>query len=216
MSRPWPVGPARPPTLGSDVHVWRIDLTDGDATTGALPHDERERAECMRPVVRERWVAARLALRRLLGAYLDEEPTRVVLQLGERGKPRLRDGSIPLRFNLSHSGELALVALALEREVGIDIERIDPSRDVERLAEIGLSAGEAEAVRTAPPARRIGAFHQAWARREAIAKCHGAGLGAPLPSGPVAVASVDVDADHTAAIALAGTEMAPLRLFATG
>jgi 4'-phosphopantetheinyl transferase len=155
-----------------------------------------------------------LALREVLARYLDEDPAAIELRRGEHGKPALADPSSPLRFNLSHSGDLALVAVAQGREVGVDIERIRPRRDLPRLTERALDPAAAAAVRGAPADERAIAFHQAWARREAIAKCLGTGLGAPLPPSPVAVGTLHPAAGYAAALAVTGDEIPSLRHFA--
>jgi 4'-phosphopantetheinyl transferase len=153
------------------------------------------------------------ALREVLARYLQEEPDAVKLRTGEHGKPMLADPSSPLRFNLSHSGERALVAVASGREVGVDIERVRARRNLERLAERALDPAAAAAVRAAPERDRVAAFHQAWTRREALAKCWGTGLGAPLRAAPVSVAELDAGRGYAAALAVAGDVVPPLRLF---
>lgn len=126
-------------------------------------------------------------LRRVLAVYLGREPEQIRLEEGEHEKPRLADPEEGLRFNLSHSGELALVAVSGELEVGVDVERMRPKRDE--------------------------AFYRDWARREAHVKCLGIGLlrARPLPPDPVAIASVDVGPGYAAAVAVAGLELPPLR-----
>jgi phosphopantetheinyl transferase len=170
----------------AELHVWRARLGSGVwPDTGALPAVERDRAaKLLSDKARKRWVASRWALRSVLGRYLELEPAEVELRCGERGKPMLAEPAIPLRFNLSHSGELALIAVAGEREVGVDVQRLG--------------------------ARPAG-FYADWARREAIAKCHGVGLGAQLPDAPVAAAALDAGAGFAAAIAVSGDEVPPLR-----
>jgi phosphopantetheinyl transferase len=175
--------------LGAELHLWRGRL-DNDAwpSLGELPGVERERAESLlRPTARRRWVASRWALRVVLGGYLDTRPKRVELRLGEHGKPLLTAPAHPLHFNLSHSGELALIAVAAGREVGVDVESIG-SRPAE--------------------------FYAGWTQREAIAKCHGTGLGGPPPDEPVACSGFDPGAGFAAAVAVAGERVPPLRHFA--
>lgn len=184
LAAEWEAGARRPPPPVDEVHVWRARA------------DREGRA-----------------LREVLARYLDEEPAGIELRRSEHGKPAPADPSSPLRFNLSHSGDLALVAVALGREVGVDLERIDRGRDAMRLAERALDPAAVAAVRAAPPDERAPAFHQAWARREAIAKCLGTGLGAPLPSAPVAACALDVAPGFAAALAVAGDEVPSLRLF---
>ena len=215
MKMDWPPGPRRPAASSAEAHVWRAEL-DGASWPSheLLPPAERERAEGMRrPLSRDRWVASRWALRGVLARYLDEDPAAVALRLGERGKPALADPTATLRFNLSHSGALALIAVAEGREVGVDVEEIDPERDVVPLAERGLDPAAAAAIRAAPPETRATAFHEAWARREAIVKCLGSGLGAPLPPDPVAVSAFDAGPGYAAALAVAGAEPLPHRCF---
>jgi 4'-phosphopantetheinyl transferase len=168
------------PVPATGAFVWRADL-DADAWPGPerLPAGERERAARMlRPLSRQRWVAARWALRSVLGECLGGDPATIELLVARRGKPRLADPDARLRFNLSHSGGLALVAVAWAREVGVDVERIVPDRH--------------------PPS-----FYAAWTRHEALVKCHGVGLVAPLPADADAdVTDLDVEPGFAAALAL--------------
>lgn len=186
------------------AHIWRIQLGEGDA--GLLTNEERERAARIRTEAgQRRWIAARAALRVILARHLDAEPGDVPLRFGPHGKPELDLEPTPLRFNLSHSGDLALIALSAEREVGIDIEQVDPTRAFEDLACIGLDAESAAAVRGATPHDRPRLFYAAWTRREAIAKCLGVGLAGPQPNEPpVSVVPLDAGPGYAAALALAG------------
>jgi phosphopantetheinyl transferase len=171
-----------------DLHVWHARLDDG-SWPGAegLPDAERERAGAIAHAdARRRWVAARWALRQVLGGYLEREPALIEMRFGERGKPMLADPAASLRFNLSHSGELALIAIGEEREVGVDVQRIG---------------------------KRPAEFYADWARREAIAKCHGTGLWAPLPDSAVSVAELDSGPGYAAAVAVAGDRVPPVERF---
>lgn len=156
---------------------------------------------------------SQLVLRQLLARYLGVEPGRIELEVGEHGKPRLAEPGATLRFNLSHSGGVVLIALASGREVGVDVERIRPRPNLLRLAERALEPAAVADIRAAPPAERLAAFHVAWARHEALAKCHGGGLRAPLPPGPFAVTDVDAGAGFAAALAVAAEEMPPVERF---
>lgn len=201
------------PATASELNIWRAQLDEESwPTASRLPAEERERAEALVAAgARRRWVAARWALRAVLGHHLEREPASIDLVVGERGKPRLADPASALRFNLSHSGALALIAVAWGVEVGVDVERIKPRGDVVRLARRALAPAEAEAVAVAPAATRLDVFHAAWTRREAIAKCAGTGLGAPPPEIPIAVAPLAVAPGFAAAVAVAAEEMPPLR-----
>lgn len=164
-----------------ELCVWRAQLDlDEWPSADCLPLEERERAaRVLHPLARRRWVAARWALRSVLSCYLDEDPAEIELRLGRHGKPMLAPSPLPLHFNLSHSADRALVAISGEREVGVDIERIGA---------------------------RPSAFYAAWTRREAIAKCFGTGLAAPLPEGVApAVFALDAGPGFAAALAVNDT-----------
>jgi 4'-phosphopantetheinyl transferase len=200
----------------AEIDLWSARLDSADwPDAGRLPDEERERAGRLHgQAARRRWVAARWALRTVLGRYLEQDPAEVELRLAERGKPMLAAPSAPLRFNLSHSADRALVALAWEREVGVDIERIAPRRDLLALARRGLASGEAEAIARMPEGDRLAAFHAAWTRREAVAKCLGTGLWAPpAEAAETASASLDAGPGFAAAIAVAGSDLPPPRRF---
>jgi phosphopantetheinyl transferase len=171
-----------------DLHIWHARLDAGEWPSAEnLPAVERERAAAIhRDDARRRWVAARWALREVLGRYHERDPAAIELRFGERGKPMLAESDASLCFNLSHSGELALIAIGEEREVGVDVQLLG-----------SRSAG----------------FYAEWTRREAIAKCHGTGLWAPLPEAAVAVAELDAGPGYAAAVAIAGEQMPPLRQF---
>lgn len=143
-------------------------------------------------------MVARGRLRALLGAYLGPAPASLVFAYGPCGKPELRDGSggatgRRMRFNLAHSGDRALLALAWNRSLGIDLEAIRPIEAVAELARAVCSETEQAALRSLPERERAAAFLRAWTCKEAVAKGLGLGLGLPLetlevlvPGGPPA------------------------------
>jgi 4'-phosphopantetheinyl transferase len=134
-----------------------------------------------------RWAHARGILRAVLARYTDADPRALRFAEGPRGKPELtgaRDDAQAgtasagrLRFNLSHSGGALLVAIALDREVGVDIEL--PRRSVDHVAIARRILGDEEAARLAAldgPTRER-EFLRAWVRWEAVLKCRGTGIG---------------------------------------
>ncbi|MDX6634972.1 MAG: 4-phosphopantetheinyl transferase [Solirubrobacterales bacterium] len=170
--------PSRPPSPAAEVHVWR-------AAAETVPADQ--------------------ALRRVLALYLGEAPEAIELARGEHGKPGLAAQPERLAFNLSHSGELALVAVSQGREVGVDVEREKPERDLVALAERALAPEEAATVSAAGKDERTGVFYELWARHEARLKCLGVGLGrVPWPSPPVTVMNLPIDPGYAAAVAVTG------------
>ena len=148
------------------------------------------------------------ATRHVLAGYLGTAPGSIRIVAGPHGKPELAGGE--LSFNLSHSGDLALVAVARGRAVGVDVERVEPRRDVSALAGRALDKTDAETVLALPAAERPGAFHRAWARREAVAKCAGTGLATPPPAGARQVYDLEVGEGYAAALAVEGA--APVRV----
>jgi 4'-phosphopantetheinyl transferase len=163
-----------------EVHVWSLDVDRADHEVavlgGMLTADELLRAGALRTDDgRRRFVASRAGLRALLAGYLEWEPNEVAFAASAQGKPRL-DPLSPLRFNLSHSGAVALVAVAVDAEVGIDVEQVRPRRDLGGLARRVLTEAEREAVDTAPPADRERAFYRHWVAKEAFVKATGRGV----------------------------------------
>lgn len=189
------------------VHIWRAALDEaGWPPPGRLPAEERERAgQVLRPQAARRWVASRWALRRVLASYLGQPAVEIELEESERGKPRLRTGG-GIEFSLSHSNAIALVAVSEGREVGVDVELIDPERDLCALAERALSREDAAAVRAADAPARPAAFYAAWTRHEARLKC----LGTGLVSTSLAVESFDVAPGYAAAVAVAAPAVGPI------
>jgi len=156
--------------------------------------------------------AGRRALLDVLAARLGMAAENVRLEQGPHGKPRLAGGAT-LRFNLTHTSGLALVALAEGREVGVDAERVRDDRDVVALARHGLGAGPAAELAVLAPDAAVAEFHRRWVRHEAVLKCHGVGLVAPPPAGaPVVVRDLGVGPGVAAAVAVAGDAPVAIRL----
>jgi 4'-phosphopantetheinyl transferase len=141
-------------------------------------------------VHRNRFVAARALLRDLLAGYLAEPPAAIRFAYNEWGKPALAPGfaALDVRFNLSHSQDLALYAFALEREVGVDLELIRGDFANERLAENFFSPAEVAALRALPREHQARGFFNCWTRKEAYVKARGQGLSIDLKSFDVSLA----------------------------
>jgi 4'-phosphopantetheinyl transferase len=179
--------PVDPVLEADEVHVWRVDVADGQEghvglqrLLAHLAPDELERAERRRSRAdRDRFVVAHGSLRMILGGYTKRPPGSLSFTAGRHGKPALvpptRDA--PPSFNLSHSGDVVLVAVAADREVGIDVERCDPARVSLDVADRFLPASVASAIRDLPVADRVRPFFEAWTRMEAEAKGRGIGVG---------------------------------------
>lgn len=165
-----------------EVHLWRLDLETREpgaaSAESLLSRDERGRAERLRiSAARLRWIAARGGLRQLLGRYLATEPSDIRFTYGQLGKPHLAGASAPpLRFNLSHSDGIALIAVTLQREVGVDVERVRADFPHLRVARRVFSPEDAASLGTIPPGELPRAFFTAWVHREACLKAHGLGV----------------------------------------
>jgi 4'-phosphopantetheinyl transferase len=177
-----------------EVHVWRAPLDAAENVLEGLERllspDERERAKrFIFQKHRRRFIVARAVLRELLGRYLNQEPDRMRFVYGPEGKPALAEtGSGSVRFNLSHSEALALYAFVRGREVGIDLEWINPRVAFEELAERFFTPVEASALRALPERAREAAFFACWTRKEAYMKAVGKGLSLPTQDFEVTLA----------------------------
>ncbi len=190
--RLWDGLPIRP-TDPDEVHVWQSSL-DLDTDTlnqlrQTLSPDEQSRADRFTfPKLRAHFTAGRGMLRVLLGRYLDRDPAALRFRYNLQGKPALADsaGDV-LRFNLAHSHGIAVYAVARQREVGIDVERVRPEVAGDDIAERYFSPRELAALRSLPTEQRLEAFFHCWTRKEAYIKAVGKGLALPLDSFDVSV-----------------------------
>lgn len=174
---------------GDEVHLWTVRLPLGEEWAArcarALSSEERDRVGVLPPDRRARFVAVRGVLRSVLGGYLGCEAAEVRLRYREHGKPELdgEQGASGLRFNLTHAGELALLAVARDREVGVDVEPVREVARLERIAARLMDPAElADWVRLPDQGRRHDFFRR-WTRLEAIAKLRGDGVWRTLIQG---------------------------------
>lgn len=138
----WPAAPAELPALERTVHVWAVPLDDArvdvDGGRELLSPDERERAAHFHfEQHRRRFLLAHIALHWILSGYLKIPPARLYFELGSNGKPKLPPSldNRGFEFNLSHSNDMALLAINLIGEVGVDIEYVKPGFKFEEIAE---------------------------------------------------------------------------------
>jgi 4'-phosphopantetheinyl transferase len=182
--------PDAPLRLSKDeVHVWRasIDVSSEVQTALASSLDTEEQKRASQFVFdrdRNHFVAARGILRKLLSGYLQTPPEKLRFSAGPHGKPALDSvmGRADLRFNLSHSSGLMLLAVALEREVGIDVEKIESAFPIESTAASIFSARERAEFENRLPRHKQREFFQRWTCKEAYVKARGEGLQIPLTS----------------------------------
>jgi 4'-phosphopantetheinyl transferase len=224
-----------------ELHVWLVDLDVSPQLLGelesTLSFDEIERANRFYfDRDRRNFIVARGKLRAILASYLGRAPSALRFYYNQFGKPRIDESEeIPtISFNLSHSGGFALVAVALAKEVGVDIEQVDASVRTEEVAKNFFSQTEITALSSLPPALRAEGFFNCWTRKEAYIKARGVGLSIPLdlfdvsliPGEPAAllrtenpsdlsrwkIENLELDRRYKAAIAAAGCNWKVTRL----
>lgn len=227
-----------PPDLVDDVvHVWHFSLAVAEpqyrALRNLLTPEECVRADRFyREVHQRRFVAGRGVLRLILSRYTGIAPEAVRFQYGPHGKPALEPRA-ETAFNLSHSGEKALCAVALTADLGVDLEACGENREFHKVARRFFAAAEYEQLAALPAADQLAAFYQCWSAKEALIKAWGLGLNAPLQDFVVRVApystglhsvalvgirerpwrlrALPAPAGHTAALAYDGAERRVLR-----
>lgn len=178
IESPWPI---TPPVWTAGAAVWLIPLGAGVARqlghTPILSPEEWARADrFVREVDRNRYVVSHAALRIILGGALGAAPDSLSLVASASGKPQLGGAQAGrLQFNLSHSGNLALVGLA-EVPIGVDIEATRPLPDALTLARSHFHPSEIAALAALAPERQPAAFYGCWTRKEAFVKAVGTGL----------------------------------------
>lgn len=209
----WPAPEGTPPLQSDEIHVWRASLEIAAEEVlilgNTLTAEETGRAGRFRfEKDRSRFVAARGILRNLLGRYLNIRPGDVRFVYGQYGKPELsrEKGTARICFNVSHSHGLALFAFALNREIGVDIECIQPGPQGDNIAGRFFAPAEIEALGALPPPIRQEAFFTCWTRKEAFLKANGMGISFGLdrvevsvtPRGPAVLIRIDNSPDEAA------------------
>jgi 4'-phosphopantetheinyl transferase len=175
------------PMASDQVHIWRIPLDvnvqEPERLLAHLSGDEVLRADRFHfENDRNHFVAARGGLRHILGHHLHLDPRNIVFEYNDNGKPQLAadSGSNGLQFNLSHSGALALCAITLHRNIGVDIEYIRRDVAVEQIARQFFSQGEIILLEATDQHMRYETFFRYWTRKEAFLKARGDGLSFPM------------------------------------
>jgi 4'-phosphopantetheinyl transferase len=183
----WPAPTQRPQLDAGTVDVWRVDLDtpliDIQKMRTELQADELRRGDSLRGgVLRHRYLTAHWAVRHILAGYAQRSAKSLVFEAGKYGKPFLSQpgSATPLLFNLAHSANLALVAVA-HVEVGIDLEQLRPLPQISEAAQQVLSAQEISLANHLGDDDRQAALHILWTCKEAYVKSTGTGLRRDLP-----------------------------------
>ena len=175
---------------GVSADVWWLPLDDTPRSRlrdlrALLSVDERRRADGFRDSAHgHRFTVRRALLRVILSRYAAGRPSELRFARGAAGKPILIPGQAhpSLRFNASHSDGLAVVAVSGCAEVGVDVERVRPELEVDRMVRRYFSTEEALRISHFPPPQRLEAFFIAWTLKESYCKALGTGLRSDLRS----------------------------------
>jgi 4'-phosphopantetheinyl transferase len=168
---------------GARLSLWWAPLDiSASALRGlaaCLSSEERQRADRFRRALdRGRFLAARGWLRHLLASQLGCARDEITIVTGDSGKPRVACSD--LSFSAARTASIALYATSWWMEVGVDIEAIRATADVDGIPARFMSPAEQRALASLPAAQRLAAFFQCWTRKEAYVKGIGTGLSFPL------------------------------------
>lgn len=166
--------------------IWRVSLdryaVSAQWADSTLSADESERAARFHfEKDRQRYILAHASLRDILSRYLQCEQGEIKFTTNNYGKPVLLSAQ-EVDFNISHSGEFVLIAVARRHKVGVDVEHFRKDLEHDRIARRFFSQAENQEFSAIPHEQKVIAFFNCWTRKEAYIKAHGVGLSLPLDS----------------------------------
>lgn len=228
----WSQAPVSVSPQAGEIHVWRVYLDQPvdvvQRFRSTLEDDEVHRADRFHfERDRRAFTVSRGFLRHVLGRYLTTNAEALRFAYGPYGKPTLNGEhkQSSLRFNMSHSRGVGLVAVTDTKEIGVDVEYIRPDFASEDIAQRFFSSREVSAFNALSSELRVAAFFRCWTRKEAYIKAIGLGLSQPLdgfdvtlaPEAPPALlradeddasrwslSDIDVGSDYAAALVVEG------------
>ncbi|MBX7224156.1 MAG: 4'-phosphopantetheinyl transferase superfamily protein [Blastocatellia bacterium] len=187
MADEWVVPETFPELESKYVHLWRTRVSTSlprlETCLTVLSPQEKERMNRFYfEKDRNQFAVAHAMLRTILGKYLNQAPETIEFDTWMNGKPCLRDefDRDDYCFNLSHSDDMILLAVAEGREVGVDVERIRPDFEGQKIAQDLFSSCEISMLQAMSGERQQTAFFECWTGKEAYIKAHGKGLSMPL------------------------------------
>ncbi|MGB3290168.1 MAG: 4'-phosphopantetheinyl transferase superfamily protein [Burkholderiaceae bacterium] len=193
-----------PPSIPTgQCQVWRWRMVDNTDILAAchdlLSAQERQRADSflVQPA-RRVFIQVRALLRLVLGEHLGEDPRGIRFDYGRYQKPALADDGSDTHFNVAHSGDYALIAIARGTEVGVDIEHMRHKNNLPGLAAQILSASETQHWEGLDDETRFKAFFYAWTIKEAVSKAVGQGLQLDFKTLEAGLAQVEKGLDDAA------------------
>lgn len=164
---------------GKFVDVWEgcLSVEPGmlSGMLETLNETEQQKAAAFRlPLMRQRYIAVRYLVRKTLGQYLQTEPQALQFCADTYGKPFLACGS--LHFNISHTADLLMIAVANFPDIGIDVESIKPRGSLDGLAVRCFTDTEYHGWRQLSGAQQQAVFYRLWTKKEAFVKAVGRGI----------------------------------------
>lgn len=140
-----------------------------------LNEEELRKANCIKSIKdRNNCIITLVLLKKLLGYYLDKLPSEIILSYTKYNKPYLKH--CDLKFNLSHSGNLLLIGVALNYDIGVDVEKTEYFPEMDGVAKNFFSNYEYQSFIRLNEDQKIEGFFNCWTRKEAFIKAIGSGL----------------------------------------
>ncbi len=202
MINNWKTPPQSLQLKEGDVHIWKASLELGLTADEwakleeTLSAEEKARVRrLIKPQHRRRLRTSYVVLRNILSRYLNQPPHQLQFYQGPHGKPYLHHlpAEFELQFNMSHCEDVAVYALTLNREIGIDVEAIHSNITALELAERFFTPTEYHQLKALPNDALQAAFFRVWTRKEAYIKAIGKGLAFSLQHFEVSVLPGDMD-----------------------
>lgn len=162
------------------IHVWHgmiepFDLQREGAYQEFLSLDEQKKANAFkRDDLKHKYRVSRAKLRFVLAEYLGCQPQQIRFELGDYGKPYVVDS--PVYFNLSHSGDVLVIAISSCEQIGVDVEQYQDRKSLPSLVEKCFSSSEVKFWKNLNEEQRLKVFYQFWVRKEAFVKAVGRGI----------------------------------------
>ena len=177
----------------NQTHIWFINfsqqLNNLSFFLSILSKEEKEKASKFKfKKDKNCSIITRGALRLLSGKYLNLNPKDIRFKYGEYGKPYY-NMETKLKFNVSHSGNMAVIGFVLIDDIGVDIEEIKTDFEVFDIASNYFSKLEIETLNELPKEKHVECFYRCWTRKESFIKAKSQGLSFPLDSFSVSIHS---------------------------
>jgi 4'-phosphopantetheinyl transferase len=180
----WAPFSEQPIILKNAIHIWKIQFSDfsnqQEILRKALSTDEQKRATRFHfKIDKQRYLICKAFLKIILSRIMGIETAQVDFTFSEHGKPYLKDRS-QIHFNISHSGDIGLIAITDVAPIGVDVEQHRDQMELKKIANRFFSKEEVAELMELPDESRLKGFFNCWSRKEAFIKAIGLGLAMPL------------------------------------